>query len=845
MSKFEIIVKPHPLKLDTYVSDMDVGMTLLEAVGEDVDDTVRASIEGEYIPRELWARLKPKAGTSITVIRYPRSDSAKKIIGVVLLIVIAIFAPYLAPWLVATFGIGATAAAVIAVGITLLATMAAYALIPPPEVPKIQGSGSGDEFNRLNAITGTSNQATPYGSIPMVIGQCRYYPTFAANPFTEIIGDQQYLRMMLDLGFGNLTISDILIGETSIDDFDDVEYEIEETPELFSDDMFELGLTDAFNNGAIVPKTSQTNSDELSLDIVFPQGLFSVDNKGKSVTGTTSFLLEFRLLGSGGAWTNTATLPATSRTSSTYACQPSGSTWRISSSARKVLRLGIRWKLPARGQYEIRATRYGTTWGSGSEATARYDTAQLVTFRSIKHTNPSTTGTTKLAIRIKATDQLNGVINQLSVVGTQLIPVWNGTTWSAPTANFNPAWIYCWLMTSCPGVAITVPTSRMDLPVILEWANVCTTMGFTAKGMLDRGVSFDALLRLILSAGRASFAMRDGKYSVLYDKDNLVPVQHFSQSNSKGFKGQRTFIDLPHGLRVKFQNPALNWQEDEIIVLTDEYSYDGLNARGIASGLPAASKFETLTLPYVTEPRAAWQIARYHLAQGIFRPNIYTFDTDVENLICTRGDLVYATNEVTNWGVGFGRIANLTRNGSDQVTSIIVAEPIVVVGGETYSIRVRDKQNNAYVSTLTAMAVGEQTVFTPTVPMSALIDSGDMYMVGTTNNVIRQLLITRIQPGADLTATIEAVEYSAAVVAYDDSPPSSFVSAISGTAILEPPPPPNIYAVFSADAGNPVNDGGTSTPNINVGVDPGPSGYYNPGGNGPAGNNGIVRYMTP
>lgn len=831
MSEFTVIAKPHPFRTSTVQAMIPVGARISDVLGDVRDDNVSVAIEGEYIPREMWDRIRPKAGTQISVARTPRGRTVRKIVVIVLLVLIYVYAPYLAPYL-QTLGMSATMASVVAGIITLAAVMAVTALIPPPELPKMSSDSSASDFNRLNSITGTSNQATPYGSIPMVIGQCRYYPPFAANPYTEISGDKQYLRMLLDLGYGDLVISDIKIGETDIDDFEGVEYEISTAPTMFTDDIFEASLADAFNSGADVTKTTQTLTDEISVDIIFPQGLFAVDKNNKTLKATTSVTLSYRAVGAT-PWINVATT-ATGVSTSSSACFKSGSTFQITSSEKKLLRMGIRWTVP-QGQYEVRLQR-GSTSYAGTTA-ASFDTAQLTALRSIKHTNPSKTGTLKLALRIQATDQLNGVINQLSVLGQQKIKTYNTTThaWDAPSTNYNPAWVYYWLLTACPGMAKLVGEDRMDLQAFIDWAADCTSKSFTSQGMLDKAISAGELFKMVLASGRAAFAMRDGLYSVIYDRDTLVPVQHFTPANSSNFSGQRVFIDMPHAIRAQFQNPALNWQQDEIIVLADGYSFNGLGPRGNPSGQPAATKFETMAFPYCTDPIQVWQLARYQMAQGIYRPNVYNWKADAENLVCTRGDLVYMNHDVTDWGNGFGLVSSTHITGS-TVDKLNLAEPFFPVSGKTMTVRVRTKDAVTHLSNISAWSNGNSTdgylTITLATPMPTTVDTGDLYMIGTTAQATTKLLITRIEPGEDLTASLTAVEYSADCQAYDDSPPSSFISQISGTLILEPPPPPKISSITSQPLMQPGGgglggDGGGGGGQVDMGLGPGYSGYFN------------------
>lgn len=982
--QFLVIAKPHPLKTETVSCQFPVGARISDIVGPVADDAVKIAIEGEYIPREMWERIRPKAGTQIEICRFPRGRTVKKIIAIVILIIIAYFAPYLLSYFTTAFGTFWGTVAYIAV--TMLATMAAYALLPPPEMPKMPG-GMSNELGRLNAITGTSNQAIPYGTIPMVIGQCRFFPTYAANPYTEILGDKQYLRCLFDLGYGdNLDISDIKIGETPIADFDGVEYEITTNPTLFSDDVFEVSLGDAFNTGANVTKTSQPLANEISVDMIFPQGFFGVDSKGKDLMAFTTFSMQYRAVGSSGAWSEVNAASGLHISSSICTKHTSG--FQISSSARKMQRIGIRWKVAVAGQYDVKLVRNSTTYyaksnwatwwgaqgamptGSPSGATAPqagFDSAQLIAIRTVKNTNPSKTGTLKLAMRIQASDQLNGVINQLSVLGSQKIRTWNSTTnsWNAPAVSLSPAWIYHWLLTTCPGIARKVTDDRVDLDTIIDWAAHCDAKNFSCQGMLDSPITMGELLKMVLASGRAAFALKDSKYSCIFDEGTQSPVQHFSPANSKNFAGQRVFADVPHALRVRFTNPALNWQEDEIIVLDDDHSFNGVNARGVASALPVATKFETLKLPFVADPIAAWQIARYHFAQAIFRPNVYSWETDVENLVCTRGDLVHCMHDVTDWGVGFGLISEVVRNGSSQVTRIFSAEPISYDFASNYTIRARSKTNTSYISNISAFDGGDQgpnlvpayldgawlrtgstlpvmdstgvqftgcpnqasayhsvpaledntwydvwvtvsgytsgsvrailhgdtvgqvavttnqaangtfrsliqiqnaggsqsnritlqatgsgtntfhasvivkkaaknpTMFTLQTPMGSDVDMGDLYMIGTTEIATKQILITKIEPGRDLTATLQGVEFNSNVATFDDSPPPSFVSSISGTKILEPPPPPHLTAVLSSGwlgggpggLGGGGGGGGGGDPQVDVG--PGNSGYFN------------------
>lgn len=404
-----VVAKPHPFDSDTVYCEFRAGMTIAEMLGDDVSNTASVYCGGYLVPREAWACVRPKEGVTLHVVSYPQGGNAGKWIKIIIVLVISYF----------TMGAGSAAAAAwLGVGTTTLgligvvAIMAVNALIPPP-TPKGLGAGGSDPFQQLNSLTGTSNQTNPYGVIPCVVGTFRFFPPHAALPFTEISGDDQYLRMLLDLGYGDLDISDIRIGETDIASFQDVEWEISTAPTLFTQDIYELGvgisLTNTNDNAT---RTTQAASQEISLDIVFSQGLFGINAKSATTAGTVQFSVQYRPVG-GSTWS--AIGSATGLTLTGGMVSSGGATVSVTSAKKKTLRCGIRWTVPT-GQYDVIVTRGSATFPDA--AGAKISDATWTVLRSVNPQLPSTTGTLKLAVRIKATDQLNGVVQTLSVLAS-------------------------------------------------------------------------------------------------------------------------------------------------------------------------------------------------------------------------------------------------------------------------------------------------------------------------------------------------------------------------------------------------------------------------------------------
>src|SRR5690606_34594753 len=120
------------------------------------------------------------------------------------------------------------------------------------------------------------------------------------------------------------------------------------------------------------------------------------------------------------------------------------------------------------------------------------------------------------------------------------------------------------------------------------------------------------------------------------DSEPLAPAA-FAPTEVKDFSLSRTFSRIPHALRVKFRNPLANWQDDEIIVLDDGYSYRGVDARGEPSSDPEPTIYEELNLQATMLPQQAWRMARMHFAQAKFAGGSYSWGSDIAALKLTKG----------------------------------------------------------------------------------------------------------------------------------------------------------------------------------------------------------------
>jgi hypothetical protein len=829
MSATEMIpvhARPHPLSMEIVHAEFELGSTVREIVGPEAK-ACRVEIGGMTIPEEWWVHIRPKAGIAVVITRYPQGGSAKNVFRIIAFAALAVgvaltagsTAPLFASIASALGTTTATVAGIAAAGLGLVGSLVINALIPPQNGNLGAGSSSGESTNLLKSITGTSNQLNRYGVIPCVVGMVKFYPPYAALPYTELSGDEQYLRCLFDLGYGDPDPSEMKIGDTDLASYTDVETEIGTSPALFSQDVTEVAAGNTLNtDGSTATRTSSANTDELSMDFAYGSGLFGVDANGKTVTVSCALRIEFAPTGSG-SWT-TLDVSQSGLTISSPAVVVSGGVFTVTNGERKAVRVGVRWKV-GNGQYDIRFTRISTNWGS-SDASARVGDLAWSVIRSIRYTTVSTTGTKKIALRIKATDQLSGNVDQFNCIVSQPIQVWRPDTgtWVTQFSN-NPAYVFRYLLKDCPANPRKV--TNVDDEAIIDWAVECDEKEFCYSNTFDQPTTLFATLMDIAAAGRASFNIRSGKYGVVRDKNQSAPVQMFSPRNSWGFSGSRAFPDQVHALRVQFVNEEASFQQDERIVYDDGY---GDTEMVIANpSLTVASKFEQLTISGCTNADAAWRLGRYHMAVSRLRQNTYTFNADVENLVCGRGDLVGYANDVIGVGKAQGRVKQIVLLDPSAplspVSQIVMDEKVICTSGTHYAVRIRKQDGGVVLTEVTPDVYGVETgVLNLSTPPNGVLE-GDLVLFGLLGHDSIPLVITKIEPGGDLSAKITAVDASFAVLDADAGEPPAWTSQITGQPWLDAPPPPEFLMIDSSQLLTSANDAGNTAPVIQIMLVPG------------------------
>lgn len=197
---------------------------------------------------------------------------------------------------------GLTGLAVSTIGMVLVN---AIAPVKAPSIGNLGISNNREAESQVYSVSAGQNSINQWGRVPVPLGRGRFAAPKAASPYTETIGEDQYLHELLCLGIGDMDISDIRIGTTPIGDFNDVAYEI------YTHDPNNPQASVYYPTGHLQEDmnvqlkynvwSSRTTSecDSLEIDLGF-QGLAYYNDNGNPTTTGVSFRIQHKPVTDGG-----------------------------------------------------------------------------------------------------------------------------------------------------------------------------------------------------------------------------------------------------------------------------------------------------------------------------------------------------------------------------------------------------------------------------------------------------------------------------------------------------------------------------------------------------------------
>ncbi len=576
------------------------------------------------VDRACWSCVRPKQGVTIVIRVIAGKDALKTVLSIAITAAAVTlggaWGPTVAGWL------GVSEAVGVAITTTVLSVVGGLllnALIPPIR----------PDTSRRNTYTvqGWRNELRPDGAVPVLFGRMRVAPPFAAAPYTEVNGAEQYIRSIFCVGEGPIDIDDIRIGETSIGDYSDVEVEVfnglpDDLPsQIYPRQVFEEQIGAELTRPLPRDTAGEVISDEPSIEtpvvrstgadakwarviLAWPSGLVRYDDNGQKAMHTVEVRIEQRQINAD-EWQPVKTLTIARAKAEGFFRQ-------------------YKWQLPSRGRWQVRCTMM-TDETEDSKIQQRVNWASLQTIRPeypLAYPRPLAL----IAVRIKATHQLQGQLDSLNCLASRLMLSWDSETgqWVERFSE-NPGDAY---RAALQSEALPTPAADIELNLVQieDWAEWCFANNLTFnRYYTEDNLTLAEVLTEITGAGRSTPRHDGSQWSVVTDRptDADPVIAEINPRNSWGSSWARSYGTPPAGFVVKFPDAENDYKPTQRIIPWPDHE-------------GPLDPLETLPLPGKVYADEVFIEARRRQLEVKHRPNKKQVTQDGRVSVVQRGDTV-------------------------------------------------------------------------------------------------------------------------------------------------------------------------------------------------------------
>ena len=628
--------------------------------------------------------------------------------------------------------------AVVGIGVTM------SMLSSIPSTKKLQTSPS---------LRGSTNTARKNQMLPILLGRYRIYPDIAALPFSLYKDNDQYLRQLFCFGYRNVSIDQgtIKIGETLLSKYRDYTA-TENTDELYDARCIESAISLKLSNeGEAEPieRTTASNTWKICIGIMAPSGI-SGDGEESADVGIR---IEYRAAESE-SWITVA------EETLSLNCDRFRKMYEIIPSSP--------------GTYDVRVTRTNTE----SESASVIDTVYLDVMQS--WTLNSTTSSKEpiaekerfslLALELKATDQLNGIVDELNAVCTLKARIYSGTgtgseSWKEGDA-LNPAAAILYLLTDQYANPSPLSDDEIVWDEFEEFYRFCDEHGFECNAYINsEDYSIEDICSYIAESNLAEIRKAGRRIGISIDAAASHYTQLFTPRNAWNFSVQKSFSQDIRYFRIKYIDASLGYEETERTVSLDASGNIVFDAE-----IPEDESGTEISLLGVTDPTHAAYVGRQRLREISRQKRTFTWTSDVEGILCVPGDVVLIEHSQFSIGLGEGRIKRILKDENGLVNGVELDTILPFEGNKVYSMIIRSGTSISESLTIRSYYEGGRILYFSTTPKYAL-RVGDLCAVGEQSRETIPVMITSLERDEDSNCKVTAVDYDPAIYEEGEIPP--------------------------------------------------------------------------
>lgn len=661
----DLVVTPHPLVLleqsITRGAELLPGETLAAFLTRHGVDLTMGdwviSIGGAQVTRLMWDRTRPQHGQLIEC-RRVAGKTALKFVALVALAYFTMGTGLAAGGLGGFLGASGFGAALINAGAMMVGTLLINKLLPPAKARGPQYESVAPQYS----LSGGRNRARPYEPLGLVFGQVRVVPDYASQPYSSFEGDDQFQYVRFHAGINCGAVDDLKIGTTPLASYEEVTVSKAGFPgapgkllDWSNVDTIAGGTlespSDDSGPGAYVVRTSSAGTVKLGVDLA--ASLYQMSSSGSMREATLDLDVEYRALPAG-PWIG---LNGSARIT-------------LRSNSTKQVRRTLESPLLAAGQYEVRLRKVTKSITASNAA----NSIDWLSLKSYQLDNNDYSSHPHVGIRIKATGQLNGSLDEVSWLATQAAaPVWTAGGWVDTPGTRNPG---AHILQMARGIFDTtgrlmagmgLPDNQIDIEGLKGFMLHCAERGYTFDNVFTSMVSCQDMLEAMAAAGLGSISYHPGRLSVVWARDDQPVEAVVNMGNIKkgSFRVDYATRESAQEIEVAWVDRDDGWRDHTIRIKAPDVVMPRDTARLAPLG--------------VTTEEGALLAGRFSMAQNIYQRKSVSWEMDLEHLTFRRWSLVALSHDMTQWGAG-GRLKSVSSAGG-VVTLVLDAEITAYTSG--------------------------------------------------------------------------------------------------------------------------------------------------------------------
>ncbi|AJD82858.1 central tail fiber J [Achromobacter phage 83-24] len=567
----------------------------------------------------------------ISIIHMPKGGGGgSNPLQAIMIIAVAVAAAYTGAWVGGANGLamgagwGAAASAAVMIGGTLLLSM----FFPPPTPSALDYSR--ESASPTYSLNAQGNTARLLEAIPVLYGRFRTYPDLASSPYSETVGNEQYLYQLFCITQGQMEVEKIMVENDDVSSYGEIQYQIVNPGEavtLFPDNVItsiavnglELEPTEIFGPFSTSGPGVQTNF--IAVDLFWPGGAYFMDERGKFTASTVNVRFEYQQIDD----TGTALGPWNVLFEKDYTF----STSTPQSATEKIA-------VPL-GLYHVRGWR-STGINPDNKEQNRVNWSAL---RGYAQSQRNYGDVTLLATIMKASNNLNQQTSRrINVIGTRKLPVWDPVNgWSVnPVPTKNPLWAACDILRNST-YGRRMPTSRINVQEAYRLSQVVASRGDEFNGVFDSTTQLWDALSKVLRVCRTVPVNYAGLVDFVRNEPKTVPTYMFQPQNmlENSFSTDYLFVDTsstPNYVQIEYTN-AETWSQETVDCVLP----------GVAPTVPSK-----VSMIGVTNRAQAWREGMSMAAANRDQRRMISFTTGREGYLPRYGDLVQISHDVPQWG---------------------------------------------------------------------------------------------------------------------------------------------------------------------------------------------------